>query len=77
MRIKNVVTILLAAVICKSSMAQFEGSKQVFASPKLKTEVQAHKTVAILPFTATISYRRLPKNFNEASNKADPKYYGC
>lgn len=71
MRIKNIVTILLAAVICKSSAAQFEGSKQVFSSPKLKPEVQAHKTVAILPFTAAISYKRLPKNFNEEANKAD------
>lgn len=51
MRIKNIVTILLTAVICKSSIAQFEGSKQVFSSPKLKTEVQAHKTLSIIPFT--------------------------
>lgn len=71
MRFKNILTILIAAVICKSSNAQFEGSKQVYSSPKLKTEIPTHKTVAILPFNATISYRRLPKNFDEAANKAD------
>ncbi len=52
--------------------AQFgEGSKQVFSSPKLKDAVAKHKTVAVLPFTATISYKRLPKNFDAEANKAD------
>ena len=68
---KKIVTILVAAAICKSSVAQFEGSKQVYSSPKFKTEIPTHKTVAILPFTATISYRRTPKNFDEAANKAE------
>ena len=68
---KNILTILVAGAICKSSVAQFEGSKQVYSSPKFKTEIPTHKTVAILPFTATISYRRTPKNFDEAANKAE------
>jgi hypothetical protein len=71
MKMKKIVTILAAAAICKSSVAQFEGSKQVYSSPKFKTEIPTHKTVAILPFTATISYRRTPKNFDEAANKAE------
>jgi hypothetical protein len=71
MRIKSILTIFFAAAICGSAVAQFEGSKQVYSSPKLKTEIPTHKTVAILPFTATISYKRLPKNFDEAANKAD------
>ena len=71
MKIKNILTILVAAAICKSSVAQFEGSKQVYSSPKFKTEIPTHKTVAILPFSATISYRRTPKNFDEAANKAE------
>src|SRR5439155_11061434 len=57
--------------MCKSSVAQFEGSKQVYSSPKLRAELPTHKTVAILPFNATISYKRLPKNFDEAVNKSD------
>src|SRR3954452_8021155 len=71
MKIKNILTILIAAVICKSSAAQFEGSKQVYSSPKLRAEIPTHKTVAILPFNAIISYKRLPKNFDEAANKSD------
>src|SRR4051794_26448144 len=71
MRIKSILTILIAAAISKSAVAQFEGSKQVYSSPKLKAEIPTHKTVAILPFSATISYKRLPKNFDEAANKAD------
>lgn len=71
MRLRNILTFLIAAFICKSSVAKFEGSKQVFSSPKLKTEIPTHKTVAILPFNTSISYKRLPKNFDEAANKAD------
>lgn len=71
MRLRNILTILAVAFITKSSIAQFEGSKQVFSSPKLKSEIPTHKTVAILPFNASISYKRLPKNFDEAANKAD------
>jgi hypothetical protein len=37
----------------------------------LKDAVAKHKTVAVLPFTATISYKRLPKNFDAEANKAD------
>ena len=68
---KNFVLIAATAIISTSAIAQFEGSKQVYSSPKFKTEIPTHKTVAILPFTATISYRRTPKNFDEAANKAE------
>lgn len=56
--------------------AQFDGVKQVFESPNLKQEITIHKTVAILPFKATISFKRLPKNFNEVANKEDEKNLG-
>lgn len=49
--------------------AQFEGSKQTYSSPKLKEEVSKHKTVAILPFTTAITYKRPPKNYDETANK--------
>ena len=51
--------------------AQFESSKQVYKSPHLKDSIAKHKTVAILPFRVTISYKRVPKNFDAAANKAD------
>lgn len=56
--------------------SQFDGTKQVFESPNLKQEIATHKTVAILPFKATISFKRLPKNFNEVANKEDEKNLG-
>jgi hypothetical protein len=70
---KYFLTIALAIGIAQTSIAQFEGSKQVFESPKMKTEIARHRTVAILPFNATISYKRLPKNYDDAANKADEK----
>jgi len=47
----------------------FEGSKQIFESPKLKTAIRAHRTVAILPFDAKITYRKQPKGFNAEANR--------
>ncbi|MBC6111682.1 hypothetical protein ACFOG5_20220 [Pedobacter fastidiosus] len=49
--------------------AQFEGSKQIFESPKLKDAIKIHKLVAILPFEVKISYRKQPKSFNAEANR--------
>jgi hypothetical protein len=49
----------------------FESAKQVFESPKLKTEIAKHKLIAILPYKATISYKRTPKNFDAAANRQE------
>jgi hypothetical protein len=43
--------------------------KQIFENPKMKEIISTHKTVAILPFNATISYRKQPKDFNVEANK--------
>jgi hypothetical protein len=56
--------------------SQFDSAKQVFESQNLKQEITTHKTVAVLPFKATISFKRLPKNYNEATNKEDEKNLG-
>jgi hypothetical protein len=69
--IKHLVTFSSVIAISTASFAQFEGSKQVFSSPQLQTEIQKHKKVAILPFTATISYKKLPKNFDKEANEQD------
>jgi len=53
--------------------AQFEGSKQIFESPKLKTEIGKHKIVAILPFNTKISYKKQPKNFSAEANRDQEK----
>jgi hypothetical protein len=55
------------------AIAQFESAKQVFESPKLKTEINAHKTVAILPFKADISYKRMPKNYDPKETENQEK----
>ena len=57
-------------------LAQFEGSKQIFESPKLVQLTAEHKTVAILPFKASISYKRLPKNFDAQTNIDEEKKLG-
>lgn len=59
--------------LCLTNMSfgQFEGSKQVFSSPKLLSEIARHKVVAILPFQATITYKKLPKNFDADAKAAD------
>ncbi|MDD3004188.1 MAG: hypothetical protein PHH66_04620 [Flavobacterium sp.] len=44
--------------------------KQIFENPKLKEIISTHKTVAILPFTAKISYKKQPKNFSAEANAA-------
>ena len=53
--------------------AQFEGSKQVYSSPKLKDEISKHKTVAILPFEVSITYKRIPKHYDSSANKNEEK----
>lgn len=62
----------MAIVIAFSAgpvVAQFEGAKQTFTSPKLKEEIQKHKIVAILPFEASITYKRPPKNYDSGANR--------
>ena len=68
---KKTILVAMVTIISTSLLAQFEGSKQVFISPKLKETIALHKTVAILPFNATISYKRVPKDYNADANKAD------
>lgn len=62
---------LLFVALSFISFAQFESAKQVFESPKLKSEIVKHKIVAILPYKATISYKRVPKNYNAEANKKE------
>jgi len=52
-----------------AAFAQFEGAKQTYSSPKLKDEIAKEKIVAILPFSASITYKRTPKNYDSSANK--------
>jgi len=55
------------------SNAFCQTSKQVFESPNLKEVIASHKQVAIIPFTATITYRHTPKGVTAESNLADER----
>jgi hypothetical protein len=63
-------TLLLFAIcfIALKASAQFETAKQVYESPKMKETIGTHKLVAILPFTAKISYKKPPKGFDAEAN---------
>lgn len=52
-----------------AAMAQFEGAKQTYSAPNLQTEIAKQKIVAILPFEASITYKRTPKNYDSSANK--------
>lgn len=49
--------------------ASAQSSKQIFESPKMKDAIKTHKTVAILPFIVSITYKKPPKGFDYAANK--------
>ena len=70
---KTYLSALLALSINFSYAQGFEGSKQIFESPNLKTEVIKHKTVAILPFDTKITYKKQPKNFSAEANRDQEK----
>lgn len=71
------ITLLFTCLFTTTLMlAQFEGSKQIFESPKLVQLTAEHKTVAILPFKASISYKRLPKNFDAQTNRDEERKLG-
>lgn len=70
---KKILLALLVVGASFSASAQFEGSKQIFESPKLNAEKTKHKLVAILPFATKISYKKMPKNFNAEANKDQEK----
>jgi hypothetical protein len=52
-----------------ASTVTFAQDKQIFESPRIQEFISLHKKVAILPFTATISYRKIPKDFNAEVHK--------
>lgn len=68
---RTLFALLIVSFFCLQLNAQFESSKQIYSSPHLKDSIAKHKTVAILPYRVTISYKRVPKNFDAQANKAD------
>lgn len=73
---KKIILLFTCLLTTTLMLAQFESSKQIFESPKLVQLAAEHKTVAILPFKASISYKRLPKNFDAQTNKDEERKLG-
>jgi len=48
-------------VFSLSVFAQFESDKQIYKSPNLEQRKKEIKSVAILPFNVTLSYKKMPK----------------
>jgi hypothetical protein len=74
---KKIILLFTCLFTTSFMFAQFEGSKQIFESPKLVQLTAEHKTVAILPFKASISYKRLPKNFDAQTNREEERKLGA
>lgn len=72
MRIKFFTSVLFLFTSI-AAMAQFEGAKQTYSAPNLKTEIAKQKIVAILPFEASITYKRTPKNYDSSANKHEER----
>ena len=69
MKLLKIITTLALCFVAAGSFAQFEGAKEVYKSPKMEVEIPKHKVVAILPFNASITYKRPPKNYDAQANK--------
>ncbi len=66
--------ILSFLIVCSfHAVAQMEGSKEIYEAPKLKETIAKHKMVAILPFNAKITYKRIPKNYDANANAEEEK----
>lgn len=73
---KTTIFLLICFFITMPTFAQFESGKQIFKSASFKDSLEKHKVVAILPFKATIAYKRMPKGFNLEGNKLEEKKLG-
>ena len=70
MKINFLVTLLLT-LTSLISFSQFERDKQLYTAPHYADTLAKHKIVAIVPFRITISYKRMPKGFDNEANKAN------
>ena len=66
---KKLILFSFAFLCTLVSFAQFESAKQVFSIDGLKDSIYKHKTVAILPYAVTITYKKQPKNFSADANR--------
>ena len=70
---KSSFLVILFFLSVTTSNAQWEANKQEFKSPNLKSLIYNAKTVAILPFKANISYKKMPKGVSIENIKEEEK----
>jgi len=70
---KSKLLLVLTILISFQSFSQWESSKQEFKSPNLKSLLASAKTVAILPYKANISYKKMPKGVTVENIKEEEK----
>ena len=68
--------LLMCLFVTTTASAQLETGKQIFKAPDFKDSLEKHRVVAILPFKATIAYKRMPKGFNLEGNNLEEKKLG-
>lgn len=75
---KHLLLVTIFAFLSFVSSAQFniESRKNVYSNPNLKNFISTQKSVAIVPFKATISYKHIPKNYNIEENAMEEKRLG-
>lgn len=66
LKMKKTLLIITICLIALNVSAQ----KQIFESPNLKAAIKVQKLVAILPFSVSITYKKQPKDYDPAANKA-------
>jgi uncharacterized protein YbjQ (UPF0145 family) len=79
MRLSKLILLVILILESTASFSQLlggESTKQIFKAPGFKDSLEMHKTVAILPFRATITYKRAPKGFDANANKQDEQKLG-
>lgn len=69
---KKILVILFIFSSIKSNSQAF-GAKEEYKSQNLKTLIKTAKSVAILPFEADISYKKMPKGVNVENIKEEEK----
>jgi hypothetical protein len=67
------VLIIVLAFMAEAKAQVFggEAAKKVYKSEDFKEAIESHKTVAILPYKANITYKKKPKDFNAEAVKED------
>lgn len=73
MKLLSSVILILCLGCILPAEAQFESAKQTYSAPDLKDIIAKHKTVAILPFKVSITFKRMPKNYDAEANKTEEK----